>query len=383
MRDFKVEWARCKIPASYAIDDGNVLKTSSFLKEFTDWMLDNGIKGKFSVIPCPFGKGRIDKKIEGIDNKELEEFNFLIRNKLMQGFDVSPELVTHKMAWDIDRNAPMEDSPENKEDVIFARKNKEEQIEYVSFALSVLKNAGILANGVTSPWMLNSLYYPEAILEAEKKVNNIKLTWFLYDHGEGYEIFNYNRTSSEACVHIHYTCRDYIGYDEENVHYSEDIIDKYINARGNNGRIIELINKKIPMVILNHWQGLYNYGRKDGLKIIKKVLSRINKFLDNRIIWMKWSELARYYVCKEKLEYNITQTPGCIEIKLESPFECPDFTVSFSHNREPKEVTVDNAEILSKTRDISNIKSGNWAYKGNRVYLTIPLKRENKILARV
>lgn len=376
MTEFKVEWPRCRIPICYSIDDGNALTPNSFLNEFAEWVLDNEMKGKFSFIPCPKGKGRIDKGIPGIENKTLGESINIVRDKIMLNFDVSPELVTHTTAWNIKKDMLMEPWGNN-EDRFFSRLNKEDQIEYISFALTVLKNVGIVANGVTSPWMLNSPDYPEAILEAEKRVNNVNLTWFLLEKGEGYEIYHFNEKAGEACVHILRSCHDYIGYDED-IHYKEEMVGNYINGDGSGGRVIELIGKGVPVVILNHWSGLYCSGRKEGFRVIKETVSRIKKHVDDRIIWMRWSELAKYCVAKDKLRYKIIQKDGNLELNLDSCIECPDFTVGFFSKNKPEKIMIDDQELyeIDKIKDLS---SDRWTYQNKRIYVTFTLKKRSRI----
>ena len=53
---------------SYLIDGENlrwedmpVVHPGSFTREFAEWCVESGVKGKYSVVPCPAALGRIDE----------------------------------------------------------------------------------------------------------------------------------------------------------------------------------------------------------------------------------------------------------------------------------------------------------------------------------
>ncbi|MBT5876031.1 MAG: hypothetical protein HOH43_21570, partial [Candidatus Latescibacteria bacterium] len=42
-------------------EDVPVVHPESFTREWAEWCLENGVRGKFSIIPCPAALGRIDE----------------------------------------------------------------------------------------------------------------------------------------------------------------------------------------------------------------------------------------------------------------------------------------------------------------------------------
>ena len=41
--------------------DVPIVHPESFVREFAEWCLEHGVRGKFSVVPCPAALGRIDE----------------------------------------------------------------------------------------------------------------------------------------------------------------------------------------------------------------------------------------------------------------------------------------------------------------------------------
>ena len=82
---------------------------SDFGKKFGEWCLEQGVKGKFSLIPCPAGLGRIDQQISGYSKRELSAWLNMSRNIIHKNFDITPEMLTHTVVMNLDTWEPTEE----------------------------------------------------------------------------------------------------------------------------------------------------------------------------------------------------------------------------------------------------------------------------------
>ena len=75
-----------------------------------------------------------------------------------------------------------------------------------------------------------------------------------------------------------------------------------------------------------HWTGIYFNGEEVGFKIFQEVVRRLHARYDN-LVWMKNSEIARYWAAKELT--HIASQDGTLEFA--APFGCPRFTFEWQH----------------------------------------------------
>ena len=79
----------------------------SFVREFGEWSQENGIKGKYSIVPYPACTGWINRFIPGWTKKELEESLALVRKLIVPNWDIHPEMVSHTRVIDIKTGKPL------------------------------------------------------------------------------------------------------------------------------------------------------------------------------------------------------------------------------------------------------------------------------------
>ena len=53
----------------------------SFVREFGEWCSQNGVKGKYSIVPYPACVGWVDRELPGWSRRELQESLDLVRNR--------------------------------------------------------------------------------------------------------------------------------------------------------------------------------------------------------------------------------------------------------------------------------------------------------------
>jgi hypothetical protein len=72
-----------------------------------------------------------------------------------------------------------------------------------------------------------------------------------------------------------------------------------------------------------HWTGIYWNGLEHGLKVFQEVERRLRARFAEQMLWMKLSEVARYWAARE---LTAIEADGG-GVRLQAPFACPDFTL--------------------------------------------------------
>jgi len=248
-----------------------------------------GVRGKFSLLPYPMGMGRIDEHVKGIPDKVVKEFISVVRDRIGKQFDITPEILTHLGAVDLKNPGKL---LKEREDEYFAHIDVNTMTEYLSLALQILKNVGIDATGVTSPWNLGKEHecdYGRAILEAQKRVNNRSMTWyFLHVDPQSevplHKVMHWGRDGKEWVVSIVSSHYDFIGHKLKT--------DGLITSDGKSGRLAQLVRAKCPIAFHTHWQSIYSNGSFRGLADLRNLFQRIKNNLGERVEWTKCSDLA-------------------------------------------------------------------------------------------
>ena len=86
--------------------------------------------------------------------------------------------------------------------------------------------------------------------------------------------------------------------------------------------MVDVIEQGEPAIMLCHWTGIYFHGEEVGFKIFQEVVRRLHAKYDH-LIWMKLSEISRYWAAKELT--GIESEAGALTMK--APFACPGFTL--------------------------------------------------------
>ncbi len=94
--------------------------------------------------------------------------------------------------------------------------------------------------------------------------------------------------------------------------------DKFITPDLLSGRMVDVIDSGEPAIMVCHWPGIYFNGEHVGFNILKEVKKRLDQKYDH-LIWMKLSEIARYWAAKELT----TIIPEADKLTLKAPFSTP------------------------------------------------------------
>jgi hypothetical protein len=331
------------------------------VRKFADWATENGVKGKYSIVPYPACVGRLDRQIPGWTQKELQGSIDLVRERIMPNWDIHPEMVTHTRIIDTKTGHPFpEISPKFMENWKWCGGRSVDEIaDYMSYALTILKNIGLPCEGVTTPGGFGSDARPQlaqATFEACRDVFQTEIPHYfrdLYDKGEQsvaplvQNVSGLDTDDPRCVVHILGCTGDWTG--------GWDCVtpkgaDAFITADGKSGRMVEVIQRGEPAIIVCHWTGIYWNGLEIGFEIFREVVKRLHATFDH-LHWMKLSEIARYWAAKEltRIEFDAAKRV----VALQAPFACEEFTLSLP-------LTEGAPQGLTQVDSRSKLKPGTW-----------------------
>ena len=272
---------------------------NAFLGRFCDVVQERGIRGKFSIVPSPAGRGDVAHGVAGHDPALTREWMDTVKRRLSDRLDFCPEMITHSWAVDLATGKLLN---ENENDWS-QRQTRETLTPYIARALSMLKEAGIDATGVTSPWMFGEKVekeYVAAIVEAQKMVNERAFSWYFLhvsdDPATKPKVAH--RGGGATLVSISSSMDDML-WDTIWKHAAADrdlvsgLADKFLTADGRGGKIRAALDAGGWPVLLCHWQTLYSNGAETGLAVIDEVAKRVEKSLAGWVKWMTCMEMAR------------------------------------------------------------------------------------------
>lgn len=281
---------------------------NSMLDTFCDITEKWGIKGKFSVIPIPGNLGDIINGIPNVPYSEIEEWLNTVKKRLIPSFSICPEMLTHRNAIDL---ATMTELPVS-ENVWSSTQDRTTLTPYITYALTLLKQAGIRSTGVTSPWDFGIAVedeYAAALSKAVYEVSGSTRSWYFLRSLDGVpdarpwiQLEEEGRTT----VAIPSTVGDYIrrtiDTTDESVSFICSIADMMITEDGRSGEILDVLNTGGWPVLLTHWQYLISNGPGTGMKVLDTVGRRVREHLSDRVEWMSFEEIMDLVIAEKREE---------------------------------------------------------------------------------
>ena len=355
-----------------------------FVREFGQWCATHGIRGKYSIVPNPACVGWLDRELPGWSRRDLKESLALVRDLMLPNWDIHPEMITHTRVIDLKTGRPLE--PANAATMENSwpqeKKSVDELAEYLSYALKILKNCGLPCEGVTTPGGFGNLVKPELSLaagEALRDVYGVELPhYFKYvaggkdestepriEHASGL-----GTASPRAVVNVPAGTGDWFGGWDGDVKSRGHL---YSNDDATSGRMVELIERGAPAVMLCHWPGMYTQGTREGFGDFKKVVVALNTKYRDRTLWMKISEIARYWAARELTAIE-RKAAG---FSLDAPFACPAFTLRVKSKRAgpPKVTSAGRSLDLSEVRKARDLVPGSWLRQEDSLTLCLDLPK--------
>jgi hypothetical protein len=340
----------------------------AFVREFGQWCAEHGVKGKYSVVPYPACVGWLDRELPGWSRQELNASLQLVRDLMVPNWDIHPEMITHTRVIDLPTGRPVPEISSATMENSYPQtpRSVDELAAYLAYALKILKNCDLPCEGITTPGGFGGTVPTElslAVQQAVRDVYGAEIPHYFKYVAEGADsalpriehVRDAAGDDPRLTVSIYAGTGDWFGgWDGD----EQPAGDKYCNRDATQGRLVELIRRGEPAIMLCHWPGMYTQGTKAGFAAMQQVVLALEEHLSEQTQWMKPSEIARYWASKQLT--RITSTGK--EHVLQAPFACPQFTLRVPHTgQQPPVVGTATAPIsLQPATATHALRSGTW-----------------------
>jgi hypothetical protein len=354
----------------------------SFVRDFGQWCAEQGVKGKYSIVPYPACVGWLDRELPGWSHRELQDSLKLVRDLMLPNWDIHPEMITHTRVIDIKTGRPRDPIGKSTMENWFPQEkiSVDELASYLAYALRILKNCELPCEGITTPGGFGNQMrdqLPQAVDESVRDVFGTELPYYFKYVREGDEdtqpAIEYLRHTADgrpqATVNVPAGTGDWFGgWQGDSI--SEG--DRYIDASGQQGRMAELIRKREPAIMLCHWPGMYSNGTREGFQSFQRIVKTIDANYREQTQWMKLSEIARYWAAKTWTTFRSTS----MSIQIDAAISTKQFTFkgslksgSISYHHEA------NVTNLIEVSSIQNLDSGKFYREADHCYVCINLSK--------
>ena len=366
--------------------DVPVVHPESFVREFAEWCLEHGVRGKYSVVPCPAALGRIDEGLPLFSKAQQESWLQMCREVITPAYDITPEMITHTVVVDPKTCKPLESGiweqynwnnlPVDQEELV---------IDYITTACQILENVGLTPEGVTSPGGFgNPLdFYAKVVGIAAREVTDNPTPYFFKrvsaDGPVETPVWYADRETGTAVGEIIASTGDWTG---SWTGYGEVNVGKYISADLQGGRLPAVIDAGDPAVLISHWQGFYGLHNDDrrGFNAFKTVVRRLKERDPNgeRTQWRKCSEITNYACAREMAEIVVEEN----NIRLDLPVCVPDLTLRLT-GVDVRGVSADGID-LTRAGSRTAFKSNTFFTENNATFVAFnPTHRQPAIEVQV
>lgn len=355
----------------------------SFVRKFGEWSRENGVKGKYSIVPYPACVGWVDRDMPGWTRRQLQDSIALVRDFMTKDWDIHPEMITHTFAINTKTGRPY---PDRTNDYLentgwSVGKSADELADYMAYALRILKNAGFECEGVTTPGGFGNRSRPALSLGTLQACRDVYKTeiphyfrhLFTDDRSVVPRVENVRGldTDDPRCVVSIIGCTGdwFGGWDGLN----RGSVDRFITSDLESGRMVDVIERSEPAIMVCHWPGIYYNGEEFGFQIFKDVVGRLHNRFDN-LIWMKLSEISRYWAAKELT--SIRKEEASIHFK--APFATDNFTVQLSTQppSEPPRLRHNGAvTVLKPVASAAQLRQGTYCLAPGETTLCFRLEK--------
>ncbi len=403
--DVRVVLPRGRVPLSFVIDDSTCLANmghfctpqfatawpnraeydkpwkdwpreipDAFVRQFGQWCAQHNVKGKYSVVPNPACVGWLDRELPGWSRRELSASLKLVRELMVPNWDIHPEMITHTRVIDLKSGRPIKEINAGTMENSYPQEKKsvDELAAYLAYALRILKNCELPCEGITTPGGFGNKVKSELSLAVDQAVRDVYSDvdlphYFKYVHGGDQStepklehLRGEHTNDVRLTVNVPAGTGDWFGGWQGD---REVEADRYATADGESGRMIDLIKRGQPAVMLCHWPGMYCNGALTGFHALQRIVTTLSDVYGDHTMWMKLSEIGRYYTAKELTQINL----GDDQIRLAAPFAAKDFTIQFKTKRvstmlidvEGKRTAVQRVQKRSQLKPVTMFIEGN------------------------
>ena len=358
---------------------------ADFAAEWAEWCWENGVKGKFSLIPYPAGMGRVDEGFPNFSTLEYQAWLRVYRELIWPSFDLTPEMLTHTAVVDLNTFTLTEEW----EQVEWVDPPVDDRLtDYIITAMEMLDNVGIPCEGVTSPGAFGKRQeaaYAKAVLTASQHVNNnprpFYFLWLKHDELPDVPIWYAEKENGIAIASIVACAGDWFG---GWTGYDLGDADRFITEDLQGGRLPPILEKELPCVLVGHWPGFYFNGEKLGFDVLKTVKARLDNYDPDRTktLWMKTSEIGHYWMARELTNISVSERgvscppekagSGVVQkINLSTQFPTANFTLAIDAPIRHVQV---NAWDLREVRSRRNFQSDTFLVEGSQTFIAFDLE---------
>lgn len=356
----------------------------SFVRQFGEWCAEQGVKGKYSIVPYPACVGWLDRTLPGWSQQELQASLKLVRELMVPNWDIHPEMITHTRVLDLKTGRPFDDySPAHMENSYPQEDVSVDYLaSYLAYALRILKNCDLPCEGITTPGGFGNRVkdkLPLAVFQAVRDVYGSELPHYFKYVSSGDEsteprleaVRERDSDHPQLTVNVPAGTGDWFGgWDGANTSEGH----KYCNAEATTGRMVELIEQRRPAIMLCHWAGLYGNGDPQGLRDFQRIVIALEKRFKDNTLWMKISEIGRYWAARELTKLQFTGRT----LHMHAPFACAQFTLEVTGDSlgqvRLRNSNNDARELLSVS-SLATLNSNQVFRENNRATICFDLPR--------
>lgn len=354
----------------------------SFVLEFLEWCDSKGVKGKYSMVPYPACTGWLNRFIPGWSKKELEDSIRIIRELAQPNWDIHSEMISHTRVIDIKTGLPFPDAtPDFMENWEWSQEKSADELgEYIAYSLNILKEAGLYCEGVTTPGGFAHRNIPnlaKGTQYAVREVYGANIAHFFRDvitepgksvQPQIFHPMGLDGDDPSCSVHIIACTGDWFGGWDG---LTPGNPDRFISPDLSEGRLVEVIESGEPAIFICHWPGIYYNGEKLGFDIFKTVVNRLHEKYDH-LIWMKLSEISRYWAAKNFTKITLQEK----KIEFNAPFATDLFTLRIPIQLSNPVFRVGKTELrLRQVQSEKELDQGTWYSDVNDTIICINLPK--------
>jgi hypothetical protein len=349
----------------------------AFVRSFGQWCADHSVKGKYSIVPNPACVGWLDRELPGWSRRELQESLKLVRELMVPNWDIHPEMITHTRVIDLKTGRPMEAINAGTMENSYPQEKKsvDELAAYLAYALRILERCDLPCEGITTPGGFGNMVKEELPLAVDQAVRdvypNVELPhYFKYVRGGDQstepvlEHLRGQGTDDVRCtVNVPAGTGDWFGGWQGDT-LSEP--DRYANQDATSGRMVELIQRRQPAIMLCHWPGIYSNGTEEGFQAFQRIVTSLADRFGDETLWMKMSEIGRYWTARQLT--TITRTGE--NVVMNAPYGTNLFTLRIPNANGPVRF---GDQVLNPVTTLSLLNSGTWFADGNDAIVCVNL----------
>jgi hypothetical protein len=303
-----VHWPLGRVPASLIVDDGmpgmnpmidhepgrphRPVVPNEVLRRFVELGEAWGLAGKFSVVPWPLGRGRLDAPdtLPPEARAALPAFLDLVRGRLLPRYDITCEFLTHSRAVDPATGRLLEET----ERTWASRASAEAFALAFAWAAQILAEVGLPLDGVTSPWDSgrdNEAAYAEGVAWALGALGRSPAWYFLHTEDRSLDVLPRVTYRGPHGLAVSVVASGNVDPGWRTQYGEGPEVEPLVDAEGR-GRLAELVAAGLPCVVVTHWQSLYGNGSFGGIQALETLAARLREAFADRLEWVPLRRLA-------------------------------------------------------------------------------------------